>query len=78
MVSLRRKALLGLSGLAFAGVILANGYVSIGGARFGCADECVVTTYPGGGWMVRDSLGGACLARTHAPAVTRGLALPGR
>ena len=32
--------------------------VEVNGEVWGCENRCVVKTYPGGGWSIKDSLGG--------------------
>ena len=40
-------------------VAMAANTVTLNGTTYRCPNTCVVTTYPNGGWMVRDSGGGA-------------------
>lgn len=40
------------------GAAVAYQEVIINGETWGCTNTCVVTTYPGGGWSIRDSRGG--------------------
>jgi predicted S18 family serine protease len=37
---------------------LAYQEVTVNGLTYGCENRCNVTTYPGGGYLIRDTLGG--------------------
>jgi len=44
--------------LAVSTAALASESVTLNGTTYTCQNTCVVTTYPNGGWMVKDSLNG--------------------
>lgn len=58
MKRVRSKGIAALMLLA-AGVVLATSYVTVDGQRYGCANECMVSILPSGGWMIYDRDGGA-------------------
>ena len=57
----KKNVTLVLAGAALTAVTMAAmaaNTVTLNGTTYSCPNRCVVTTYPAGGWMVRDSGGG--------------------
>ena len=54
---------------AVAMVAIAANTVTLNGTTYSCPNRCVVTTYPNGGWMVRDSGGGPVTVLESEPVI---------
>lgn len=60
-MSRRNAWIAGVCLLSLSAMAIAYQEVEVNDLTYGCENVCRVTSYPGGGFMIRDSRGGYCV-----------------